>query len=50
MDPITIIVIILVLLWATGTFVYPVGSLIHLLLLIVLVIVVVRLIRGQSVL
>lgn len=46
-----LLIIILILLWALGAFVVPVGgSLIHLLLVIVLVVVVIRLVQGQRVL
>jgi len=45
------IIVILVLLWLLGAFVFPVGgSLIHLLLVIVLVVVVIRLLQGRRVL
>ncbi len=51
MDPILVIVVVLVLLWATGAFVVPVGgSLIHLLLVIALVIFLLRLISGRRLL
>ena len=46
----TIIVIIL-LLWLLGAFVFPLGSdLIHLLLVIILVVVVIRLLQGRRIL
>jgi len=45
------IIVILVLLWLLGAFVFPVGgSLIHLLLVIVLVVVLIRLLQGRRVL
>jgi hypothetical protein len=50
MDLLTLLVVVLLVLWLTGTFVVPIGgSVIHLLLVIVLVIVVVRLVRGHAV-
>jgi Family of unknown function (DUF5670) len=50
MDLLTLLIVILVVLWLLGGFVFPVGgSLIHLLLVIALVIIVVRLARGQKV-
>jgi len=45
------IIVILVLLWLLGTFVYPVGGgLIHVLLLVVTVVLVLRLWEGRRVL
>jgi hypothetical protein len=44
------IVVILLVLWLLGFVVYPVGSLIHLLLVIALVVVIVRLVQGRKVL
>jgi hypothetical protein len=44
------IIVILLILWALGAFVVPVGgSLIHVLLVLVVVVVVIRLVRGQSI-
>lgn len=43
-----LIIVILVIAWAVGAFVVPVGgSLIHLLLVIAIVILIVRLMRGE---
>lgn len=44
------IVLILLILWLLGWVVYPVGGLIHLLLVIALIVVIVRLIQGRRVL
>lgn len=45
------IIIILVILWALGAFVVPIGgSLIHALLVIALVVLVIRLVQGRPVL
>ncbi len=44
------VAVILLVLWLLGFIVYPVGSLIHLLLVIALVVVIVRLIQGRKVL
>ena len=44
------IAIILLGLWLLGFIVYPVGSLIHLLLVIALVVIIVRLLQGRKVL
>jgi hypothetical protein len=45
------IVLVLILLWLLGAFVYPVGGgLIHLLLVIVLVVFVMRIFQGRRVL
>jgi Family of unknown function (DUF5670) len=40
---------ILIILWLLGFFVYPVGGLIHLLLVIALVVIIVRLLQGKKV-
>ncbi len=44
------IAVILLVLWLLGFVVYPVGGLIHLLLVIALVVVIVRLLQGKKVL
>jgi hypothetical protein len=44
------IAVILLVLWLLGFVVYPVGSLIHILLVIALVVIIVRLIQGKKVL
>ena len=45
------IIVVLLLLWLLGAFVYPIGgNLIHLLLVILLVFVVIRVVQGRSVL
>jgi len=41
------IVIVLLLIWLVGMFTYPVGGLIHLLLVVALVVVIVSLIQGR---
>lgn len=46
MDTLTIVIIILVLLWAAGYFVLSVGSLIHILLVVALVVLGIRLLRS----
>lgn len=51
MPPYTLeaIIIVLVILWLLGWFVFPVaGNLIHLLLVLILVVVVIRLLQGRS--
>jgi Family of unknown function (DUF5670) len=46
-----VIIVVLLLLWLLGAFVYPFGgNLIHLLLVILLVVVAVRLVQGRRVL
>lgn len=50
MDPLTLLIVILIVLWATGTFVFPVGSFVHLLIVIVIVIILIRALRGQPLL
>ena len=43
------IVVILLILWLLGAFVFPVGgSLIHILLVIAVIVVIVNLVRGRS--
>jgi hypothetical protein len=42
------VVVVLLLLWLIGTFAYPVGGLIHLLLVVALIVVIVRLLQGRS--
>jgi hypothetical protein len=47
-DPLTLIVVVLILLWLLGWFAVPMaGNLIHLLLVVILVIVVIRLLQGR---
>ena len=42
------IAVVLLVLWLLGFVVYPVGSLIHLLLVIALVVIIVRLVQGKK--
>lgn len=44
-----IIVIVLLILWLMGAFVFPVGSIVHVLLIIVIVLVILRLLQGRRV-
>lgn len=44
------IVLVLLLLWLLGMFAYPMGGLIHLLLVVALVVLIVRLFQGRRVL
>jgi hypothetical protein len=44
------IAVILIVLWLLGFIVYPVGGLIHILLVIALVVIIVRLLQGKKVL
>lgn len=44
------IIIILVVAWLMGYFVFSVGSLIHVLLLVALIVLVIKLIRGDKIL
>jgi hypothetical protein len=44
------IAVILIVLWLLGFIVYPVGGLIHVLLVIALVVIIVRLLQGKKVL
>lgn len=47
MDAFTLIVVLLTIIWATGNFLFPVGSFIHILLVLILIIVVVRLMQSR---
>jgi Family of unknown function (DUF5670) len=48
MSTLEILIVVLILLWLLGAFVWPVGgSLIHLLLVVILIIVVIRLLEGR---
>ena len=42
------IALVLLVLWALGAFVFPVGGLIHLLLVIALVVIIVNFVRGRG--
>ena len=42
------IALILFVLWALGAFVFPVGGLIHLLLVVALVVIIVNFVRGRG--
>jgi len=44
------LIVVLLVLWLLGVFVFPIGSLVHVLLVILLVVVVVRLVQGSRVL
>jgi Family of unknown function (DUF5670) len=47
-DPLTIVIIVLVLLYLLGWFAIPsLGGMIHLLLVVILVVVVIRLLQGR---
>ena len=41
-----VIAVVLVIIWATGFFVYSAGALIHLLLLFAIIVILLRLIKG----
>lgn len=44
-----LLIVILVIAWALGAFVVPVGgSLIHLLLVVIVIVILIRVLRGQS--
>lgn len=42
-----VVIIVLILAWLTGSFVIPVGSVIHLLLAVLLVVVILRVAQGR---
>jgi hypothetical protein len=44
------IAVILLILWLLGFVVYPIGNLVHILLVVALVVVIVRLLQGKKVL
>jgi hypothetical protein len=47
-DPLTIVIIVLVLLYLLGWFAIPsLGSMIHLLLVVILIVIVIRLLQGR---
>ena len=47
-DLLVLLVVVLLILWLMGAFVYPIGgNLIHLLLVVILVLVVIRLLEGR---
>lgn len=49
MDLLTMLIVLLLIAWVLGGFVFPVGSgLIHLLLVIVVVVILIRVARGQG--
>jgi hypothetical protein len=49
MDLLTLLIVILIVAWLLGGFVFPVGgSAIHLLLVVILVIVLVRVLQGRT--
>lgn len=45
-----LLILVVLIAWLLGGFVWPVGSLIHLLLIVVVVLVIVRIIQGRRVL
>lgn len=44
-----LIIIVLVIAWLTGSFIFPVGGAIHLLLVILVIVILVRVIQGRNV-
>lgn len=48
MDPLLLIILVLLIFYALGMLVVPVGNVIHILLVIVLVLIVYRLLTGRS--
>jgi hypothetical protein len=42
------IAVVLLLLWLLGVFTFPMGGLIHLLLVVAIIVVLIRVIRGRS--
>lgn len=42
-----ILILVLLLIWLSGAFIYPVGGLIHLVLVVIVVLVVIRLLQGR---
>ena len=49
MDLLTLLVVVLLIAWLLGGFVFPVGNAIHLLVVLIVIIIAIRLLRGQSV-
>lgn len=49
MDPLLVIVLVLVVLWLIGVSVYPIGNIVHLLLVVILIVLLIRWSQGRSV-
>lgn len=49
MDPLVLLIIVLLVIWASGMAYFPLGGLIHVLLVVVIVVIVIRLLQGRSV-
>jgi hypothetical protein len=45
-----LLIVIVLVFWLAGAVIYPVGGLIHLLLVVVLVLIVIRVLQGRSIL
>lgn len=45
-----ILILVLLLIWVSGAFIYPIGSVIHIVLILIVVLIVVRLLQGQQIL
>jgi hypothetical protein len=43
-----LLIVVLLILWLTGMFVFPIGSLVHVLLVVLLVVILVRVLQGRS--
>ena len=43
-----LLIIVLVIAWAMGSFVFPVGNLINVLLVIVVIVILIRVLRGEK--
>jgi ABC-type sulfate transport system permease component len=50
MSLLEVLIIVILLLWLTGNFVFSLGSAVHLLLLVLVVLIIVRVMQGRSVL
>lgn len=48
MDPIIVLILIVLVLWATGVFIVPVGSAVHVLLVFVVVLLLMRVLAGRK--
>lgn len=44
-----LLIVLILIFWLIGAFAYPVGSLIHVLLVVVVVLIIIRIVQGRSI-
>lgn len=49
MDLLTLLIVILLIAWLLGGFVFPVGNLIHILLVVIVIVILVRVLGGRGI-